>query len=291
MPEGKRLGRVVLTNTSRVMYPELNLTKRDVVEYYLRIAPRILPHLGNRALVLQRFPDGVSAPGFYEKDAPAGTPEWVHFYRHHSVSAGRDLHYIVCDSPDTLIWLANLAAIELNIPLARLDDPESPDLLLFDIDPEPPAGFREGVTVALALRDMLFDLGLFPFVKTSGKKGLHVVIPLTGGYRFSHTRNFVHAGGSLLARESPLVVSELTQTHDPGKVFIDYLQNSAWKTMIAPYSLRATGTATVSAPVSWDDLSRGIDPGDFTLQTTRAEDADPWLDLYTSPQRLPEVVR
>ncbi len=175
MPEGKRLGRVVLTNTSRVMYPELNLTKRDVVEYYLRIAPRILPHLGNRALVLQRFPDGVSAPGFYEKDAPAGTPEWVHLYRHHSVSAGRDLHYIVCDSPDTLIWLANLAAIELNIPLARLDDPESPDLLLFDIDPEPPAGFREGVTVALALRDMLFDLGLFPFVKTSGKKGLHVV--------------------------------------------------------------------------------------------------------------------
>jgi len=291
MPEGKRLGRVVLTNTSRVMYPELNLTKRDVVEYYLRIAPRILPHLGNRALVLQRFPDGVSAPGFYEKDAPAGTPEWVHLYRHHSVSAGRDLHYIVCDSPDTLIWLANLAAIELNIPLARLDDPESPDLLLFDIDPEPPAGFREGVTVALALRDMLFDLGLVPFVKTSGKKGLHVVIPLTGGYRFSHTRNFVHAVGSLLARESPLVVSELSQTHDPGKVFIDYLQNSAWKTMIAPYSLRATGTATVSAPVSWDDLSRGIDPGDFTLQTTRAEDADPWLDLYTSPQRLPEVVR
>ena len=239
--------------------------------------------------MLQRFPDGVSAPGFYETDAPGGTPAWVHLYRHHSVSAGRDLHYIVCDSPDTLIWLANLAAIELNIPLARLDDPESPDLLLFDIDPEPHAGFREGVTVALALREMLADLGLVSFVKTSGKKGLHVVIPLAGGYRFSHTRNFVHAVGSLLARESPLVVSELSQTHDPGKVFIDYLQNSAWKTMIAPYSLRATGTATVSAPVSWEDLSRGIDPGDFTLQTFRAEDADPWMDLYTSTQRLPEV--
>ncbi|HPH35218.1 MAG TPA: non-homologous end-joining DNA ligase [Methanoregulaceae archaeon] len=286
----QNLGRVVLTNTSRVLFPELDLTKRDVVEYYLRVAPRILPHLGDRALVLQRFPEGVNSPGFYEKDAPAGTPEWVHLHRHYSVSARRYLHYIVCDIPETLIWLANLAAIELHIPLARLDDPEAPDLLLFDIDPEPPAGFNEAVTASLALRELLADLGLEPFVKTSGKKGLHVVIPLAGRYRFSKTRNFVHAVGSLLARESPLIVSELTHTHDPGKVFIDYLQNSAWKTMIAPYSLRATGTATVSAPVSWDDLSRGIDPGEYTIQTVQAGDQDPWAGLHTSAQRLPERV-
>ena len=280
----------MLTNTSRVIYPHLNLTKLDIVEYYLCIAPCILPYLEKRALVLKRFPDGVDAPGFYEKDAPAGTPEWVHLHRHHSASAKRDLNYIVCDSLDTLIWLANLAAIELNIPLATLDDPEAPDLLLFDIDPEPPAGFQEAVFTALILRDLLADLGLVPFVKISGKKGLHVVIPLRGKYRFSQTRNFVHAVGSLLAQESPLVVSEVTQTHDPGKVFIDYLQNSAWKTMIAPYSLRATGTATVSTPVSWDVLARGIDPGDFTIQTVQAGDEDPWKNLATSAQRLPEVV-
>jgi bifunctional non-homologous end joining protein LigD len=287
--EETKLGNVVITNTSREMYPDLHLTKLDVIEYYLRIAPRILPYLEERALVLQRFPEGIGHPGFYEKDAPAGTPEWVRLYRHHSVSANRDLRYIVCDNPDTLIWLSNLAALELNIPLARLEDPDTPDLLLFDIDPEPPAGFAEAVSAALALRDMLTDLGLVPFVKTSGKKGLHVVIPLTAGYRFALTRNFVHAVGALLAEKSPLVVAELTQTKDPGKVFIDYLQNSAWKTMISPYSLRATATATVSTPVSWSDLAGRIVPEDFTLRTVNAGREDPWTNLNTAAERLPEV--
>jgi len=284
-----KLGKVVLTNTAREMYPDLHLTKLDVIVYYLRMAPRILPWLEERALVLQRFPDGVDRPGFYEKDAPAGTPGWVRLHLHHSVSADRDLRYIVCDNPDTLIWLANLAAIELNIPLARLKDPDAPDLILFDIDPEPPAGFREAGTAALALRDILIDLGLSSFVKTSGKKGLHVVIPLTSGYRFDQTRNFVHAVGGLLAKDSPLIVAELTQTNDPGKVFIDYLQNAAWKTMIAPYSLRPTGTATVSMPVAWSDLAGGIVPGDFTLLTVDAGREDPWRDLSNAAERLPGV--
>ncbi|MDD1707631.1 MAG: non-homologous end-joining DNA ligase [Methanoregulaceae archaeon] len=287
--EEQKLGRVVLSNTSREMYPDLHLTKLDVIEYYLRIAPRILPYLEERALVLQRFPDGVDHPGFYEKDAPAGTPEWVRLYPHHSVSANRLLHYIVCDNPDTLIWLANLAALELNIPLSRLTDPDTPDLLLFDIDPEPPAGFPEAVTAALALKGMLSDLGLMPFVKTSGQKGLHVVIPLARGYRFDQTRNFVHAVGALLAKESPLVVAELTQTKDAGKVFIDYLQNSAWKTMIAPYSLRATGMATVSMPVSWNDIAGTLDPNDFTIRSVKAGRKDPWMNLTASVERLPEV--
>jgi bifunctional non-homologous end joining protein LigD len=285
----KKLGKVVLTNTSRELYPELHLTKLDVIDYYLRIAPRILPYLSERALVMQRFPDGVDRPGFYEKDAPAGTPEWVRLSLHHSVSADRDLRYIVCDNPDTLLWLANLAAIELHIPLARLKNPDAPDLLLFDIDPEPPAGFPEAVAAARALRDILADLGLVPFVKTSGKKGLHVVIPLASGYLFHQTRNFVHAVGALLAKDSPLIVAELTQTKDPGKVFIDYLQNSAWKTMIAPYSLRPTGTATVSTPVSWNDLAGGIVPDDFTIRTVHAGREDPWTNLNTAAERLPEV--
>jgi len=150
--EEKKRGKVVLTNTSREMYPDLHLTKLDMIEYYLRIAPRILPYLEERALVLQRFPDGVDHPGFYEKDAPAGTPGWVRLFLHHSVFADRDLRYIICDNPDTLIWLANLAALELSIPFTRLADPDTPDLLFFDIDPEPPAVFPEAISTALALR-------------------------------------------------------------------------------------------------------------------------------------------
>lgn len=287
--EERKFGQVLLTNTSRELFPELHLTKLDVIEYYQRIAPRILPYLEERALVLQRFPDGVDHPGFYEKDAPAGTPAWVRLHLHHSVTAKRDLRYIVCDNPGTLIWLANLAAIELNIPLAHLKDPEAPDLLLFDIDPEPPAGFPEAVDAAFALRDLLADLGLVTFVKTSGRKGLHVVIPLAGGYRFSQTRNFAHAVGSLLARDSTLVVSELAQTKDPGKVFIDYLQNSAWKTMISPYSLRATTMATVSAPVSWRELPGVSGPGDFTIRTVHGGNEDPWTSLSAAAEKLPEV--
>lgn len=287
--EEQQLGRVVLTHTSRELYPALHLTKLDVIEYYLRIAPRILRYLSERALVLQRFPDGVDHQGFYEKDAPKGTPAWVRLHRHHSATADRDIRYIVCDNPDTLVWLANIAAIELNIPLARLADPEAPDLLLFDIDPEPPAGFPEAVRAAGALRPLLEDLGLVPFVKTSGRKGLHVVVPLEGGYRFGQTRNFAHAVGSMLARDSPLIVSELSQTNDPGKVFMDYLQNSAWKTMIAPYSLRATKSATVSAPVSWRQLAGAEGPSDFTIRTVRAGGDDPWKDLDASAGRLPEV--
>ena len=141
---GPYLGRVHLTNLERVMYPSIPATKKDVIEYYLQITPRILPFLAGRALVMQRFPDGADTPGFYEKDAPAGTPGWVPLFTSFSRSAGRAIRYVVSDSADTLIWLANLAALELNIPLARIDHPETPDLVFFDLDPEPPPGQRKG---------------------------------------------------------------------------------------------------------------------------------------------------
>jgi len=289
MKAAQRVGRVTVNHLDRILYPSAGISKEEVILYYIRAAPRLLPFLAGRALVLQRFPEGVASPGFYAKDAPAGTPSWVTLAPRYSVSAGREIRYIVCDSPDTLVWLANLAALELHMPLARTDDPASPDMLLFDLDPEPPAGFSEAVSVALALRDVLGDLGLSPFVKTSGQKGLHVVVPLERKYSFERTRTFVHGVGILLARRMAGVVSELTGTHTPGTVFVDYLQNAAGKTMVAPWSLRATPQATVSMPLSWDALGKGVSPEDFTIHEDIFGTKDPWEGFFDQAERLPEV--
>jgi bifunctional non-homologous end joining protein LigD len=283
------LGRVHLTNLGRIMYPSLPATKKDVIEYYIRIAPKILPFLADRALVMQRFPDGAGNPGFYEKDAPPGTPGWVTLSPSFSRSAGREIRYVVSDSADTLLWLANLAALELNIPLARIDHPEAPDMVFFDLDPEPPAGMTDAALAALSLQDLLEDLGLVPFVKTSGKKGLHVVSPLNREHSFDETRNFVHAVGALLAERSGNIVSEISRTHDPGTVFVDYVQNAPGKTMICPYSLRATEYATVSMPLAWSVLAEGVSPEDFTIQTATTRKEDPWKDFFDEAERLPVI--
>jgi len=285
----QRVGKVPVTNLDRVLYPGLPATKRDVIAYYIRAAPRMLPFLSGRQLVMQRFPDGVERPGFYEKDAPQGTPDFVKLFTRYSETAERSVRYIVCDDLDTLVWLANLAALELNIMLSRTDAPSTPDMLLFDLDPEPPAGFPEARIAAVQLAEILDDLGLASYPKTSGKKGLHVVVPLEKRYRFEQTRQFVHAVGLLLAKGSSLIVSELSQTRDPGTVFIDYLQNSEGKTMIGPYSLRATPGGTVSMPLSWQEVRSGASPEDFTIMTASSREEDPWKGFFENVERLPEA--
>jgi bifunctional non-homologous end joining protein LigD len=286
---GIRIGKVSVTNLDRMMYPGLQVTKRDVIEYYIRNAPKILPFLEGRQLVMERFPDGADHPGFYEKDAPLGTPSWVKLFPRYSETAKREIHYVVCNDADTLIWLANLAALELNIMLSRTESPETPDMLLFDLDPEPPAGFPEAADVALLLRELLTELGLASFPKTSGKKGIHVVVPLVREYRFEEVRNFVHAIGLLLAGKSPAIVSELSQTNKPGTVFVDYLQNTQGKTMISPYSLRATPSGTISMPLSWPEIGSGISPEDFTIQTASSRRSNPWKGFFEFKEKLPEA--
>jgi bifunctional non-homologous end joining protein LigD len=289
--EDSRVGRVAVTNLDRVLYPEIPATKKEVIEYYIRIAPRILPFLYGRPLVMQRFPDGVDSQGFYEKDAPLGTPSWIRLHTQYAETARRDIRYVVCENPDTLVWLANLAALELNIMLYRAGTPAVPDILLFDLDPEPPAGFPEAIAAALLLQELLQDLGLTSYPKTSGKKGIHVAVPLVPEYRFDQTRNFVHAVGIILSKRSPLIVSERSQTSDPGTVLVDYLQNVEGKTMISPYSLRATPAATVSMPLSWQEIRSGVAPEDFTIRTASSRREDPWNGFFDTPERLPEAGR
>jgi bifunctional non-homologous end joining protein LigD len=246
----------------------------------------MLDLLADRSIVLTRYPDGVDEKGFYEKDAPKGTPSWVKTVTLYSETAKRDVNYVLVNDLDTLIWLANLAAIEIHMPLSRVDAREKPDFVLFDIDPEPPASFEDGISVALLLKEKLDQLGLKTYVKTSGKKGLHVVIPIQREFPFRVTREFAHRIGQHLARETELVVSEFAETKKPNKVFIDYTQNSHGKTMVTPYGLRATPNATVSTPLEWTEVKKGLKPETFNLFSVVKRKKDPWKGILENRQKL-----
>jgi bifunctional non-homologous end joining protein LigD len=273
----ERLTRVEFSNLDKILYPAEGIRKLDVIKYYIRMAPRMLPFLEGRALVVTRYPNGVEEEGFYGKDAPQGTPKWVKLFHTYSEAAGRDLDYIVCDDLDTLIWLANLAALELHIPLYRIEKPDNPDIVLFDLDPQQPAGMPEAAKIARLIKGKLEARGLKAWVKTSGKRGLHIVAPLDHGETFEETRTYAHSIGVELAKETGIVSSEKTQKK-PGTIYIDYPQNGRGRTMACPYSLRATPTASVSTPLTWDELEQ-LDPRKLTIENVPERD-DPWKGFW-----------
>ena len=282
----EKLTKVEFTNLDKVLYPEARVTKAQVIQHYIRMAPRMLAMLKNRPMVLTRFPNGVDKQGFYEKDMPLGTPHWVKTFRKYSETAKREINYVVCNELDTLVWLANLAALELHMTLSKVDEFEKPDLLVFDVDPEPPANIDDVVDVALMLKRKLDGLGLKSYVKTSGKKGLHILVPIVREYTFNQTREYVHQIGRFLTRESAIVVSEFSKPKKPGTVYIDYLQNSHGRTMVCPYSLRATIQATVSMPLDWSEIKKGLKPEKFTLFTVAKSKGNPWKGMLEDRQRL-----
>ena len=282
----KKLTKVEFTNLNKIIFPKLKIKKFKIIEYYIKTAPKMLGFLANRPLVLTRFPDGIDQEGFYEKDAPQGTPSWVKTVKMHSETAKRDVNYVLCNNLDTLIWLANLATIEIHMPFSKVDSREKPDLVFFDVDPEQPATYKDAATVALLIKEKLDKIGLESYVKTSGKKGLHVVIPIVREHVFRETRAFVHKIGQQLAKEQRLVVSEFTETKKPEKVFVDYLQNSHGRTMIAPYSLRATPEATVSTPLEWGEVEKGIKPTELNIFSVVKREKDPWKRIFENKQKL-----
>jgi bifunctional non-homologous end joining protein LigD len=281
-----RLTKVNLTNLDKIMYPGPKITKAQVIEYYIRIAPAVLGLLDDRPVVLARFPNGINAESFYEKDAPRGTPSWVKTSRKYSEVAKRDINYVLCNDLDTLIWLANLAALEIHVTLAKAPTFDNPDMLFFDLDPQPPASFDEAISVSLMLRESLEELGLKSYVKTSGKRGLHIVVPIVSGYSFEQTRRFVHLVAKYLSKKSDIVASEFSREKKPGTIYIDYLQNSHGRTMVSPYSLRATPEATVSTPLDWKEVNKGLKPETLTLFTVAKAEAKPWEGLLANSQKL-----
>lgn len=252
-----------LSNLDKVLYPEVGFTKGEVIDYYVRVAEVILPHLRGRPLTRIRYPNGVNAASFFEKNAPAGTPDWV---RRQTLpvpgsSSGRDtLDFVIVDEVATLVWLANLAAIELHTPQWRVVDDKAgdPDLLVADLDPGPPAGLAECCLVAIAARQRLDVDGLTPYPKTSGKKGMQLMCRLPPGWSSDEVAAYARAVAEDLERALPeLVTARMTKSLRPGKVFFDWSQNVAAKTTVSAYSMRAAATPTVSAPFTWEEVEAG----------------------------------
>jgi bifunctional non-homologous end joining protein LigD len=249
-----------LSNLDKVIYPEVGFTKGEIIDYYVRVAPVLLPHVQNRPLTRIRYPNGVEAASFFEKNAPGGTPAWVRTQRlpvPGSTMKRETLDFIVVDEIATLAWLANLAAIELHTPQWRLSGGAAgePDLLVVDLDPGAPAGLDECCLVAVAARHRLKMDGLEAFAKTSGKKGMQLLCRLPGGQSSDEVSAYAKGVAEDLEGALPeLVTAKMTKSLRPGKVFFDWSQNVAAKTTVSAYSMRAAPRPTVSAPVTWAEV-------------------------------------
>ena len=268
--EGRQLK---LSNLDKVLYPEAGFTKGQVIDYYTRIAPALLPHLRKRPLTLKRYPNGVDAQFFYEKNCPKHRPDWVETIPVWSSRNKADVNYCLANDLPTLVWVANLASLELHTSLSWAPDIGQPSMVVFDLDPGPPATVVECGRVALWLRDVLDDMGLLGFPKTSGSKGLQLYVPLNTPVTYNETKPFAHALARLLEERHPKdVLSVMTKELRKGKVFIDWSQNDDSKTTVCVYSLRARPRPTVSTPVTWEEVEKVVDAGDPAVLSFEAED-------------------
>lgn len=261
--EGKELR---LTNLDKVLYPEAGFTKGEMVDYYARVGPAMIPHLSGRAVTLRRFPEGVDDldAAFFEKRCPKHRPKWVKTAKVLAGPRAGTIEFCVCDSLPTLIWMAQLAAIELHPSLSKSRAPKRPTVLAFDLDPGPPADIVACCRVALRLRELLAQLDLESFVKTSGSKGMQLYVPLNTKTSYEQTRPFAQAIAQIVAKQNPddVLAKMGKKTDRSGKVLIDWYQNNERKTTICVYSLRARERPTCSTPVTWDEVEATASSGD-----------------------------
>ena len=250
---------VNLSNLEKVLYPEVGFTKGQVIEYYLKMSSVIVPQVKNRPLTLKRYPNGVDGMMFYEKRCPPHAPPWIKTVTVTSSREGGKLNYCVIDNAASLVWVANLASLELHTLLFRGENLYRPTWMVFDFDPGPPAGVLECIPIAIRVRDTLQKLGLTSFIKTSGGKGLHMVVPLNTVVTFEQTKGFSNAIARMMERDDPEhVTSNMKKDLRKGKIFIDWSQNDEHKTTVAVYSLRARNEPTVSTPVEWAELTTAL---------------------------------
>ena len=293
--EGKHLS---LTNLDKVLYPATGFTKGQVIDYYARIAPVLLPHLKEHPLTLKRYPGGVDQEYFFEKNATKHRPDWVKTVPVWSEGNQRDVNYILANDLPTLVWTANLAAIELHPSLSLAKNIMCPRSIVFDLDPGAPANIVQCCQVGIWLRDIFEHFGLQSFPKTSGSKGLQVYVPLNSPTSYDVTKPFAHALARLLENEHrDFVVSDMKKELRVGKVFVDWSQNDEHKTTISVYSLRAREHPTVSTPVKWEEVEQALKKKDATLLVFEAGQVldrvqkmgDLFAPLEKLKQKLPKL--
>ena len=293
--DGRRLS---LTNLQKVLYPATGFTKGQVIDFYARIAPVLVPHLAGKPLTLKRYPSGVDQEFFFEKNATKHRPDWVKTAPIWSEHNQREISYILANDLATIVWLANLAAIELHPSLSLASDIESPRTMVFDLDPGPPANIIQCCQVGIWLRAIFDHFKLESFPKTSGSKGLQIYVPLNAKTSYDETKPFANALARLLENEHrDLVVSDMKKAIRTGKVLVDWSQNDEHKTTISVYSLRARERPTVSTPVTWDEVERCLkkkDAGSLVFEShqvlQRVEKmSDLFAPLLTLKQKLPNL--
>jgi bifunctional non-homologous end joining protein LigD len=286
---------LALSNLDKVFYPKTGFTKGQVVEYYAQIAPVMLPHLKDRPTTLKRYPDGVEGESFFEKNCPAHRPGWVKTAR--VPTETRVIDFCLVNDLPTLVWVANLGALELHTPMARRRAMDRPTMVVFDLDPGPPAALLECCRVGLLLRDAFRGMGLETVVKTSGRKGLQLYVPLNTPTTYEETTPFAKTVAEWLERERPdLVVSKQTKTLRVGKVLVDWSQNTEHKTTVCVYSMRAHDRPTASAPVTWAEVEGAVAGGSAdrlvfeaeALVRRVAEQGDLFAPALTLKQKLPK---
>lgn len=259
---------VPISNLEKVYWPQESYTKYDLIDYYLQVSELILPYLKDRPQNLHRHPNGIKAEGFYQKDTAGIFPHWLQTIRLHSKSGGRDIEYVLCQNEASLIYLANLGCIEINPWSSRIKSLENPDFTVIDIDPSDKNSFQQVIEVALAAKQILDSAGVSGFVKTSGSSGIHIYLPLQGAYSYGEARDFTQILCYLIHDMLPELTSMERNVKKRGeKIYLDFLQNRRGQTLAAPYCARPKPGATVSTPLSWDEVKPGLDMRDFTIKS------------------------
>jgi bifunctional non-homologous end joining protein LigD len=286
--------RVKFSNLDKVFFPDEGITKGVLIEYYRTVAPILLPHLRDRPFTMRRYPDGAFGKAFFQKDAPSHMPDWIPRFEVEvsTREAPRKRKLIaapIVDSEDALLWMANMGCIDMNTWYSRVDKPDRPDFVLFDLDPSPDVGFRQTVQVALLVKETLDALGLVSFPKTSSADGMHVLVPVERRYTFDDTREFSEIVAGAIARtHRGLATTEWTKSKRRG-VLIDSNQNGEGKTIASAYSVRPRAGAPVSTPLRWDEVKENLDPSSFTMDVVVervAEMGDLFEGVLTTKQRL-----
>jgi len=284
-----------VSNLDKVLYPGSGFTKGEVIDYYVRVAPVLMTHLGDRGITMRRFPNGVDAGSFFEKRCPTHRPSWVPVALGPGDRGGA-IEYCRLDSIAAVVWAANLAALELHAPMARCHDIETPTMVVFDLDPGEPADIVDCAEVGLWIRDVLEGVGLESFAKTSGSKGLQVYVPVNRpGLTHDGASSFAFAVAQAMEKHhGDRVLSNMRKELRKGKVFIDWSQNSRHKTTICAYSLRARPRPTVSTPVTWDEVDAAASGAPLSFEAADviarvAEHGDLWEPTATLEQELPRA--